>query len=178
MTAAVEWRPIPRAAGYEAGADGRIRRTATGRILSGRPHSRGYVTVDISITGKKTTKTVHRLVCEAFHGAPGGRQANHLNGVKADNRPVNLEWCTASENMRHSYRLGLHWAPGASSPMAAGFRAALAAGRHPVDFRQFGAIDRAIVAEVSRYQLLKRRTPRDRQRLRAALLPYIRAAQS
>jgi hypothetical protein len=53
------------------------------------------------------TKSVHRLVCEAFHGEAAGRQTNHLNGVKTDNRAVNLEWCTGSENVRHAIRLGL-----------------------------------------------------------------------
>lgn len=47
---------------------------------------------------------VHRLVLRAFTGVDGD-QGNHKNGVKWDNRATNLEWCTMSENMQHSYRV-------------------------------------------------------------------------
>lgn len=57
-----------------------------------------------------------------------------------------------------------------------GIRAARAAGRRPVDFQQFGAMDRAVIAEIGRYQALRRRGRADRDRLRAALIPYIQLA--
>ncbi len=64
--------------------------------------------MDVTIDGKSISKTVHRLVCAAFHGAPDGRQADHLNGVKADNRSSNLEWVTPKENTRRAIRAGLY----------------------------------------------------------------------
>lgn len=47
---------------------------------------------------------VHRAVCEAYHGISVERkEVNHINGIKEDNRPANLEWCTRSYNIKHSF---------------------------------------------------------------------------
>jgi hypothetical protein len=46
------------------------------------------------------------MVWEAFNGPiPAGQQINHTNGNKTDNRLANLEVCTPSENMVHSFRV-------------------------------------------------------------------------
>jgi hypothetical protein len=52
--------------------------------------------------------SIHRLVAIAFLSCDVLRdEVNHKNGVKADNRVENLEWCTHLENMRHAKETGL-----------------------------------------------------------------------
>lgn len=112
------WKPIPRFSGhYSASSLGNIRRdtsgtgTFIGRVLAQKLGERGYYMVAPSVIGlKQRSFVVHRLVLEAFAGEPEGarKYANHINGVKTDNRAVNLEWVTWSENIAHAYRTGLH----------------------------------------------------------------------
>lgn len=55
---------------------------------------------------------VHRIVALHFVGNPMGFDCiDHLNGIKTDLRPSNLEWCTRQENMRRAWANGLCRAP-------------------------------------------------------------------
>ena len=68
----------------------------------------GYSSVDLCKDGTIKKYLIHRLVAEAFIPNPEKKpQVNHINGIKTDNRLDNLEWCTHSENMLHSYKQGL-----------------------------------------------------------------------
>jgi hypothetical protein len=98
----MEWRTIPSSPSYEASSTGLIRRKDTGYLKS-KDYARGYVAVALYEDGQYRRAYVHRLVCEAFYGAPkaGDIHAAHLNGVRDDNRAENLAWATRSENERH-----------------------------------------------------------------------------
>ena len=111
-----EWRDIPGFPGYQVTANGLVRsvtrkvrciggfRTVQGRILSQFPSkSTGYYQVDVS----SKRQSVHRLIALAW--VPGhfdGAWVDHLNGNRKDNRAVNLEWVTRSENAARPYANG------------------------------------------------------------------------
>lgn len=69
----------------------------------------GYYRVSLSVNGKITTKTVHRLVAQEFIPNTKNKPCvNHINGIKTDNSLANLEWCTYSENIIHGFNTGLY----------------------------------------------------------------------
>lgn len=68
----------------------------------------GYLGVCLIFKGKRKTKHIHRLMAESFLSNPNNHpQLNHIDGNKFNNVLSNLEWCTASENVKHAYRTGL-----------------------------------------------------------------------
>ena len=69
----------------------------------------GYIAVNVKERGHKRTLYVHRLVAEAFLGAPSdGNEVNHIDGNKGNNAVENLEWTTHSANLQHAFRTGLN----------------------------------------------------------------------
>jgi len=118
------WRPVPGWEGIYSVSDlGRVRRdkpvprNPTG-ILLGSPARDGYLQVNLHAHGHDSTLLTHRLVLLAFVGpCPGGHEVNHKNGIKIDNRLVNLEYVTHTRNMQHAAVAG--WGPsGAGHPWA------------------------------------------------------------
>ena len=104
------WKPIP-GSDYEASSLGRIR-SPRGVILKPSNHILGYHLVSVRFYSEPRTKsrTVHSLVCLAFHGPrPTGLDIAHGNCIKTDNRPSNLRYCTRAENILDSVMIGTKW---------------------------------------------------------------------
>ena len=69
-----------------------------------KDHSDGYMFVFLhSGGGKQNVKRIHRLVAEHFIPRNEGRNVvNHKDCDRSNNRAVNLEWVTPSENVQHA----------------------------------------------------------------------------
>lgn len=64
----------------------------------------GYEQCVLMKNNKMKTHLVHRLVAICFvNNSNNYPQVNHINGIKSDNRAVNLEWCTISYNTKHAF---------------------------------------------------------------------------
>ena len=72
--------------------------------MKNRSNTHGYPYVALPKgDGKSKNMLVHRLVATAFIENPDNLpQVNHIDENKTNNDVTNLEWCTASQNMRHS----------------------------------------------------------------------------
>lgn len=92
-----EWKPISEFDKYEVSNMGRIRNIKLCKLLKLNDR-KGYIEVTL---GKKS-RSVHRMVAQAFIPNPEDKpQVNHL-GDKLDNRASMLEWATARENAQHA----------------------------------------------------------------------------
>ena len=80
-------------------------RTVKSKILKQHLDNYGYCIISLSLNNKKHTKTIHRLVAEAFiPNLENKPTVNHINETKTDNRVLNLEWATHAEQACHGTR--------------------------------------------------------------------------
>lgn len=104
-----QWQEIPGFPNYAVSNQGRVANVRTGRVLKGGVIPAGYLQVTLRRDITNFNKYIHILVAEAFLGPRPypGWEVNHIHEPKLDNRVVNLEWVSASDNVLHSYRTGL-----------------------------------------------------------------------
>jgi hypothetical protein len=78
---------------------------AKGRELSVNKSNTGYLQVKMN----NKNYSIHSLVANFILGdRPKDYVVNHIDGVKTNNRPSNLEYVTLAENTRHSVKHGMH----------------------------------------------------------------------
>lgn len=101
-----EWKPLLQDPSfYEVSSFGNLRQVGSKRLCSFNETPKGYLRVQLR---NNKNFMVHRLVLSTFSGdRETPYQVNHINGDKRDNRLVNLEWATPSENQKHAYRQNL-----------------------------------------------------------------------
>lgn len=92
--------------------------TATGMVLSRVGHVDNYGYERLRRPGVERGEIkAHRLVWEAIHGPiPDGLEINHLDGVKDNNHPTNLELADRSRQTSHAYEIGLRSRDGHTGP--------------------------------------------------------------
>lgn len=113
------WRNIKEYCGlYQISNKGRVKslakKTSFGSRIKFHPEmiltpvigKRGYFVVGLSQNGKTKTKTLHRLIAEAFIPNPDNKPyIDHIDGNRLNNEISNLRWVTAKENSNNPVSL-------------------------------------------------------------------------
>ena len=95
---------------YYVSKDGEIYSDISKKVLTPKIDKDGYCEYGLTINGQLKYVRGHRIIAETFLSNPNNKPTvNHKNGIKDDNRLINLEWSTYSENNLHRFRV-LHTA--------------------------------------------------------------------
>ena len=133
---------------------------ATKRVISQRKDKDGYLRCTYRTSGKSHHIAPHRAVAEVFvenKDPEGCRIVNHIDGVKDNNLPSNLEWTNPRGNRIHAQVIGSHHVVGdAHSQNKIGSTTAhrichlLEEGLRQVDVANAVGVDRHIVTAIKR----------------------------
>jgi len=104
----IKWSKVKNFSNYSISTSGCVRNDLTQKIVK-ITTNRGYGRVGLYSNDRQNKKMlVHRLVAEAFLENPNKYPVvNHVDGNKLNNNLSNLEWCSISHNVKHSYSIGL-----------------------------------------------------------------------
>ena len=100
------WKPIYGYENYEVSDYGRVR-TKNGILSEQYNKKNGYSYVSLTNKdGKRKNLRIHRIVAHTFCSGQTDKlcEVNHIDGDKTNNKANNLEWCSKSENLIHSYK--------------------------------------------------------------------------
>lgn len=106
------WKEVEGYERYEVSDFGNVRKKngkwskREGDYLNLKPsENKGYKYVTLYKHRIPKQFYIHRLVMTTFSSNTENKpHVNHLNGVRGDNRLINLEYATVAENLKHSYR--------------------------------------------------------------------------
>lgn len=90
---------------YSVNRSGEVFSNISGKKLKTQTDSNGYLSVNTYRPYRRIL--VHRLVATAFVKEVSGKKCvNHKNSNRSDNRAINLEWVSHSENSLHASKVG------------------------------------------------------------------------
>ena len=99
-----QWCDIPGYEGdYQVSSLGRVKSIKSNSVILKPDIKRnGYHVVCLWKTGRKKNYLLHRIVAKCFVDNPYDyTDVNHIDENKANNKVVNLEWCTHKYNMNY-----------------------------------------------------------------------------
>lgn len=97
------WKPVVEYEGlYEVSNTGLVRSLRYNKIMSPNINRYGYKYINLCKDGIIKTKTIHRLVAQAFIPNPDNLpMVNHKDEDKGNNCVENLEWCDQKYNVNY-----------------------------------------------------------------------------
>ena len=91
---------------YLINPKGEVFSTKTNKLISLGKIRKGYMQVNLRKNNKNNRFYIHKVLAEAFIPNPENKPyINHIDGNPSNNSLDNLEWCTASENLKHSFNV-------------------------------------------------------------------------
>lgn len=94
-----KFKEIPSFEGLYAISDlGNVKNLRTDQIMKTHDNGKGYLKVRLTKDKKYFSFYVHRLILLTFIGLEEGKVVDHINGVRNDNRLLNLRYLSNRDN--------------------------------------------------------------------------------